>query len=107
MTDFKRNIKFLAFAVLLFLFSYLNVYAGSANVSLNGTSEIAVGKNIEIIVNVNNIQGAKAIQSFGGSLSFDSEYLQYVSYTKLSGFSSGVYSPSSKKLSLYSGMAIA
>ncbi len=103
MTDFKRNIKFLAFAITLFLFSYLNVYAGSANVSLNGTSEIAVGKNIEIIVNVNNIQGAKAIQSFGGSLSFDSEYLQYVSYTKLSGFSSGVYSPSSKKLSLYSG----
>lgn len=103
MTDIKRNIKFLAFAILLFLFSYLNVYAGSANVSLNGSSSVIVGKNVEIVVNVNNINGAKAIQSFGGVLDFDSEYLQFVSSSKLIGFSSGKYSEASKKISFYSG----
>ncbi len=89
MTDFKRNIKFLAFAVLLFLFSYLNVYAGSANVSLNGASSVIVEKNIEIIVNLNNINVTDGVAGFQANIKYDSEYLSYVSDTSLASFGVG------------------
>lgn len=87
MTDFKRNIKFLAFAVLLFLFSYLNVYAGSATLSLNGSGEISVGKEITItlaISNISNVEGGVA--GIGGELVYDKNYLEMVSSSGMAPF---------------------
>ena len=103
MTDFKRNIKFLAFAITLFLFSCLNVYAGSATLSLNGSGEVAIGKNITITLSANNIkESGDGIEGTGGKISFDTEYLELVSVQSKIKF--GVeYFPQSKK---YSGMAL-
>lgn len=103
MTNFKRNIKFLAFAITLFLFSCLNVYAGSATLSLNGSGEVAIGKNITITLSANNIkESGDGIEGTGGKISFDTEYLELVSVQSKIKF--GVeYFPQSKK---YSGMAL-
>lgn len=81
MTDIKRNIKFLAFAICLFLFSYLNVYAaGSANVSINGSSSVIVGKNIDITIKVSNLSDIpNGISGVQGTLVYDSNFLEYIS----------------------------
>ena len=98
MTDFKRNIKFLAFAITLFLFSYLNVYAGSATLSLNGVNEVAVGKEFSITVAV-SINGAEGgLSSVGGKLVFDDNYLEVTSSTSLSPAFKINYSKNSQKI---------
>ncbi len=79
MTDFKRNIKFLAFAITLFLFSYLNVYAaGSASLSVTGTSSVIVGKNVEITIKVSNLSNIpNGISGVQGIVNYESEYLAF------------------------------
>lgn len=102
MTDFKKGIKFLAFAILLFLFSYLNVYAGGANVSLNGASSTYVGQNIIITIKVSVNEVGENITGTGGKINYDSEYLELVSTQSRIKF--GVtFSKNSNK---YSGLAL-
>lgn len=102
MTDIKRNIKFLAFAICLFLFSYLNVYAGSANVSLNGASSVIVGKRVEVTVSISNINVDGGVASFESKLVYDSNYLNYVDCVSLNSLSVD-YSNGNKTMS---GLAI-
>ena len=98
MTDFRRSIKFLAFAITLFLFSYLNVYAGSANLSLSGSNEVIVGKEIAITVSLNSINVADGVAGFQGWVEYDSEYLQFARFEKHAPFSIS-YSDGSKMIS--------
>lgn len=87
MTDIKRNIKFLAFAILLFLFSSLNVFAGNANVSLNGNSSVIVGKNIEVTLSISSVADMpRGVGGIGGQLSYNKEYLELVSAVNLAPF---------------------
>lgn len=99
MTDIKRNIKFLAFAICLFLFSYLNVFAdGSATLSLNGTSTVIVGNNIEITVAINNLTDIPGgISGINAVLNYDASYLELTSYPSLAQFNVS-YIPASKKM---------
>lgn len=88
MTDIKRNIKFLAFAICLFLFSYLNVYAGSATLNFNGASSVIVGKEITITLTINSISNVEGgIAGIGGEFTFDKEYLEMVSSSGMAPFS--------------------
>ena len=103
MKKLNKIINFLLIFTLLFSHIPIAKAAGSANVSFSGASSATVGTNIEITMVINNINGAKAIQSFGGILEYDDTYLQYVSFAKIVDFSSGKYNETSKKLSIYAG----
>lgn len=103
MKNIKKIINLLLIVTLLFSNIPKAHAAGSASVIISGASTATVGTNVEVTLVINNINGAKAIQSFGGILNFDSTYLQFVSYSKLVGFSSGKYNETSKKLSIFAG----
>lgn len=96
MKKLNKIINFLLIFTLLFSHIPIAKAAGSANVSFSGASSATVGTNIEITMVINNINGAKAIQSFGGILEYDDTYLQYVSFAKIVDFSSGKYNETSK-----------
>lgn len=56
--------------------------AASATVGFSGNSTVSVGSNITITMHISNVTGTDGgIVSVGGNLSFDSEYLEYVSGT--------------------------
>lgn len=79
----KKKISLLII-VLLSIFSS-NVYAASATVGFSGNSTVAANQNITIKMYVSNVTDAVGgIVSVGGNLSFDSEYLEYVSGTGVS-----------------------
>lgn len=71
-------------ALIWSMFSFITpVYAAaSATVGFSGNSTVAVGDNITIKMYVSNVTDTVGgVVSVGGNLSFDSEYLQYVSGT--------------------------
>ena len=62
--------------------STIKVYAATATVGFSGDSTVNVGSNITITMYISEVDGANGgIASVGGNLSFDSEYLEYVSGT--------------------------
>lgn len=86
MTNIKRNIKNLVFALILFLFSSLNVYAGSAKLSINGATSVIVGNNVEVVVNINNIKVTDGVAGFEAKVNYDSNYLEFVSKSNMASF---------------------
>jgi len=82
-----RRIKSLnILTILAFIWSMFGVltpvYAASATVGFSGNSTVAVGSNITVKMYVSNVTDAVGgVVSVGGNLSFDSEYLEYVSGT--------------------------
>lgn len=82
MIGFKKNLKLLAIAISLFLFSSLKVYASSATIGFNSESRVIIDKEITVslyVYNINDVEGG--ISTIGGNLVFDSDYLQYISGT--------------------------
>jgi len=86
MTTFRKNIKFLAIAISLFLFSSLNVNAGSATLNLSGASSVIVGNNIEVIISANNINVTDGIAGFEAKVNYDSNYLDFIDSVSLAKF---------------------
>lgn len=79
-----KKIKSLLFIPLIYLmFGFVStVYAASATVGFSGDSTVVVGNTITIKMYLSNISDTDGgIASVGGNLSFDSEYLEYVSGT--------------------------
>ena len=80
-----KSIKILTVIALIWsMFSFITpVYAAaSATVGFSGNSTVAVGNNITIKMYVSNVTDTDGgVVSVGGNLSFDSEYLEYVSGT--------------------------
>lgn len=71
---------------------------GSATLSFSGSSSVTVGSNIEVtlaVSNINNVDGG--IAAVGGRLSFDEEYLEYVSSQSLAPYTI-TYAGTSKKI---------
>jgi len=59
-----------------------NVFAASATVGFSGNSTVKVGSNITVTMYISNVTDAiGGVVSAGGNLSFESEYLEYVSGT--------------------------
>lgn len=78
------KIKINHFFFFLFLSLFLcplNVFAsGSATVGFDGSSSVIVGKEITVTLYISNLNGVPdGVSTVGGNLSFDSNYLQYVS----------------------------
>lgn len=68
--------------VLSTIFIFTNVKAASATVEFGGNSTVNVGDNITISMYISNVNDAVGgIVSVGGNLTFDNEYLEYVSST--------------------------
>lgn len=83
-----KRIKYLNLFIVLTLIcsmfmSILTAQAApSATVGFGGNSTVSVGSNITITMHVSNVVDTSGgIVSVGGNLSFDSEYLEYVSGT--------------------------
>lgn len=98
MMIFKQKIKFLAITICLFLFSSLNVSAGSATLNLTGSSSVIINNEISITLNINNINAEGGIAGVQAKLHYDSEYLTFVSATNLAKFGIS-YSDSVKTMS--------
>jgi len=98
MTDFKKSIKFLAFAIALFLFSCLNVFAdGSATLNLSGASSAIVGNNVDVILAVSGLTDIPGgISGVQGAVTYNTEYLEFVNGTSLAPYTVS-YSDSAKK----------
>ena len=64
MMIFKQKIKFLAITICLFLFSSLNVSAGSATLNLTGSSSVIINNEISITLNINNINAEGGIAGY-------------------------------------------
>lgn len=99
----KKIINILLIAFLLITQIPIVNAAGSATVSFSGTSTATVGTNIELTLMVSNVSGSPGISSFGGTIKFDSEYLEYVSNTNISGFGSYTFNKNSSMVSTYAG----
>lgn len=81
-----KNLNLFIVSGFIFLFSIFfitPVYAsGSATVGFSGNSTVSVGSNITVQLYVSNVNDANGgVASFEGNLSFDSDYLEYVSGT--------------------------
>ncbi|MDD6223979.1 MAG: cadherin-like beta sandwich domain-containing protein [bacterium] len=83
-----KKIKSLSFVTVLGLLWSMLVWltpvyaAGTATVGFSGDSTVTVGSNITVTMYVSNVSGTNGgIASVGGNLSFDSDYLEYVSGT--------------------------
>lgn len=81
-----KNLNLFIVSGFIFLFSIFfitPVYAlGSATVGFSGNSTVSVGSNITVQLYVSNVNDANGgVESFEGNLSFDSDYLEYVSGT--------------------------
>lgn len=80
-----KSLNLLSILVLIWsMFSFITpVYAAaSATVGFSGNSTVAVGDSLTIKMYVSNVTDTVGgVVSVGGNLSFDSEYLQYVSGT--------------------------
>lgn len=80
-----KNLKILTILLLVCsLFSFITPVeaAASATVGFDGNSTVAVGDTIEIKMYISNVTDTVGgIVSAGGNLSFDSNYLEYVSGT--------------------------
>ena len=72
----------LIISLILTLFNYTPVYAANATVGFDSDSTVKVGDEITVTLYLSNITTSSAddgINTIGGNLSFDSEYLEYVS----------------------------
>ena len=81
MKKFKKLNKVLVIGLGLILAYAPNVFAaGSANLTIEGNSTVALNDNITLNLYVGDITSdAGGVVSVGGTLSFDPEYLEYVS----------------------------
>lgn len=81
----KKYKSLLVIPLIYIIFGFITtVYATSATVNFGGDSTVAIGDNITITMNLVNISDAEGgIVSVGGNLSFDSEYLEYISATPI------------------------
>lgn len=93
-----NKVKYLLFSLFLLLFSVPHVFAsGSATLSFSGSSSVIVGNNIEVILQVSNLNGINGgIAAVGGRISFDSNYLEYVSSQSLAPYTISYASGSGK-----------
>lgn len=77
-----RSLKIIAIVAILISIFPTNSKALSATVGFSGNSTVVNGNNITITMYVSNVSDANGgIVSLGGNLSFNSEYLEYVSGT--------------------------
>lgn len=68
--------------ILSTIFIFTSVNAATATVEFGGSSTVNVGDNITISMYISNVNDAVGgIVSVGGNLTFDNEYLEYVSST--------------------------
>lgn len=68
--------------ILSTIFIFTSVKAATATVEFGGSSTVNVGDNITISMYISNVNDAVGgIVSVGGNLTFDNEYLEYVSST--------------------------
>ena len=68
--------------ILSTIFIFTRVNAATATVEFGGSSTVNVGDNITISMYISNVNDAVGgIVSVGGNLTFDNEYLEYVSST--------------------------
>lgn len=98
MVKIRKSFVYLIITISLFLFSCLSLEAaGSVSTSMSGTNSY-VGNNVEVTVTVTGLNGVggNALTAFSGSLNYDSNYLEYVSYQSLAPFSI-TYIPSTNR----------
>ena len=85
MNLFKKFDKFIITGIMLLFSSFIItpvLAAGSATVGFNSDSTVDVGSNITIKMTISNVNDDNGgVSSFEGNLSFDPEYLEYVSGT--------------------------
>lgn len=74
----NRKLSFLILSFFLFLCP-LTVKATNANVSFSGNNSVYVGNTITIKMYISGEEIEGGVVSAGGNLSFDSDYLEYVS----------------------------
>lgn len=81
----KNKVKNIFLSFLLFLFLCpLKVFAsGSATLSFNGSSNVYIGKNVEVTLAVSNVKVVDGIVAIGGELDYDTNYLELTSYNTL------------------------
>lgn len=81
----KKIKSLLVLSLIYTIFGFITtVYATSATVNFGGDSTVVIGDNITITMNLENISDTDGgIVSVGGNLSFDSEYLEYISSTPI------------------------
>lgn len=76
----RRSIKIILMIICMFVFTKNVDALATASVGFGGNSTVSVGDNITIDMYVSNVTDTVGgIVSVGGNLSFDSEYLEYVS----------------------------
>ena len=92
----NRHIKYILLGLCLFLFP---LKGEAATLNLNGKSSTNVGSNYELILDIADITDETGIAGIGGSIDYDHEYLEIMSYQSLGVFGIAY----SKSSSIFSG----
>ncbi len=82
----KKTIPYILLSVYLFLFSITNVFASSANLSLNGKGEAAVGESFDIIFQLSTSDAPGGVSGVEARLGYDKSVLELVKTTNLAPF---------------------
>lgn len=88
MKKLSKFINILLIAVLMFAQLAVVKAAGSATINLNAAN-VTVGSNVEVTVSLSNIVATGGFAGFEAKVSYDSDYLEYVSKTSLANFNVG------------------
>lgn len=77
----KKSLIIIGIISILFTGSVLDVRAGTANFSIQGSNTVSVNNNIELTVRAADITGFNGgLATAQGDISYDNNYLEYVKY---------------------------
>lgn len=101
-----KKLKNVVIVVLIAMCAFINMpiaFAASCKVVLDGPSSVNVGEEIELIVAVKDIDGYDGLAGFDGKLIYDTDYLEYISYSKIVGFGTMKYSDKNNMMIGFAG----
>lgn len=89
MMKIRNSLMYLFVTISIFLFSCLSLdAAGSVSTSMSGSNSVYVGNTIDVTLSVTGVNGVSGggLTGIAGSISYDSNYLEYVSFKSLAPF---------------------
>jgi len=89
MIKIRKSLIYLFLIVSIFLFSCLSLgAAGSVSTGMSGSNSVYVGNTVDVTLSVTGVNGVSGggLTGIAGSISYDSNYLEYVSFKSLAPF---------------------